>query len=65
MTCPLCQKNAAAEFAPFCSRHCQNIDLLKWIREEYRIPVTESPLSDDDAVHTDDDMPDDHHRDND
>lgn len=39
MTCPLCNTPSRKEFAPFCSRHCQNIDLLKWMNEDYRIPV--------------------------
>jgi len=37
--CPVCQKPTALDYAPFCSKHCQNIDLLKWMNEDYRIPV--------------------------
>lgn len=39
MTCPICHQPTQPEFAPFCSRHCKNIDLLKWLNEDYRVPV--------------------------
>jgi len=35
--CPLCGKPEAPEQAPFCSRGCKDRDLLKWLREGYRI----------------------------
>lgn len=37
--CPVCHKLTVLEYTPFCSKHCQNIDLLKWMNEGYRIPV--------------------------
>lgn len=37
--CPICHKPTVAEYAPFCSKHCKNIDLLKWLNEEYRVPT--------------------------
>lgn len=37
--CPVCSKPTVSDFAPFCSRHCQNIDLLKWLNEDYRVPA--------------------------
>jgi endogenous inhibitor of DNA gyrase (YacG/DUF329 family) len=36
-TCPLCGKPEAKDHAPFCSRGCKDRDLLKWLREGYRI----------------------------
>ena len=36
--CPLCGRAEAAEFVPFCSRGCNDRDLLKWLGEGYRIP---------------------------
>ncbi len=39
MKCPICQKEAMAEYTPFCSRGCKNIDLLRWLNDKYRIPV--------------------------
>lgn len=41
--CPICRKSVELRqenrFFPFCSSHCQMIDLGKWINEEYRMPV--------------------------
>ncbi|MBO6037321.1 MAG: DNA gyrase inhibitor YacG [Acetobacter sp.] len=39
--CPICQKPTAVEFRPFCSRRCADIDLGRWLSEEYRVPSTE------------------------
>jgi endogenous inhibitor of DNA gyrase (YacG/DUF329 family) len=39
MKCPICHQPSVKEFAPFCSRHCKNIDLLKWLNEDYSVPV--------------------------
>ena len=50
--CPICAKEAApraqnAAF-PFCSPRCRQIDLGRWLNEEYRVPVEAPP--DDDVV---------------
>lgn len=37
--CPVCQKPTAPDFIPFCSTHCKNVDLLKWLNEDYKIPT--------------------------
>jgi endogenous inhibitor of DNA gyrase (YacG/DUF329 family) len=29
--------------APFCSARCRQIDLGKWLNEEYRVPTAERP----------------------
>jgi endogenous inhibitor of DNA gyrase (YacG/DUF329 family) len=45
-TCPICGKGAAPRSknpsAPFCSARCKQIDLGKWLNEQYRIPSNES-----------------------
>ena len=45
--CPICASRAAprAENAafPFCSPRCKQVDLGKWLDEEYRVPVDRSP----------------------
>lgn len=45
-TCPICGKPAAPRAqnasTPFCSARCKQIDLGKWLREEYRIQTNES-----------------------
>lgn len=39
--CPICGKrfdSAATEAMPFCSTRCQQIDLSRWLNEEYSVP---------------------------
>jgi endogenous inhibitor of DNA gyrase (YacG/DUF329 family) len=37
--CPICRKaQAAAKFAPFCSRRCADLDLGRWLKGSYAIP---------------------------
>jgi endogenous inhibitor of DNA gyrase (YacG/DUF329 family) len=38
MTCPICSKPTAKEFAPFCSRRCADVDLSRWLKGSYAIP---------------------------
>ncbi len=41
--CPICGKPAVAEFRPFCSRRCANIDLNRWLSGVYRVETEEAP----------------------
>jgi endogenous inhibitor of DNA gyrase (YacG/DUF329 family) len=41
MSCPICHKAAAREFAPFCSHRCKMVDLGKWVTGAYTVPVVE------------------------
>jgi uncharacterized protein len=41
MSCPICGKPTAADYRPFCSRRCADIDLGRWLTESYRIPADE------------------------
>jgi endogenous inhibitor of DNA gyrase (YacG/DUF329 family) len=41
--CPICAKPMAAEYRPFCSRRCADIDLGKWFGETYTVPAVEPP----------------------
>lgn len=57
-TCPICgaavppRAQAAGRDArkassfPFCSARCRQIDLGKWLLEEYRVPAEETPTDD-------------------
>lgn len=36
-SCPICKKPTVAEFRPFCSKRCADIDLARWFRGDYRI----------------------------
>lgn len=45
--CPICRRPAVAEFKPFCSRRCADIDLGRWLKEGYRIPSEEAVSGED------------------
>jgi len=42
-TCANCGKPSAAEYTPFCSRRCADIDLGRWLNESYTIPAVDPP----------------------
>ena len=40
--CPICEKQfdpATTPAMPFCSDRCRQIDLGRWLRESYSVPV--------------------------
>jgi uncharacterized protein len=39
--CPICGKPAVAEYRPFCSKRCADVDLQRWFTGRYAIPVVE------------------------
>lgn len=42
LNCPICGRTfAMAETSapPFCSQRCRQIDLGRWLREQYSVPV--------------------------
>jgi endogenous inhibitor of DNA gyrase (YacG/DUF329 family) len=41
MTCPLCRKAAQAPYTPFCSKRCADLDLGRWLKGDYAVPVVE------------------------
>ncbi len=41
--CPTCAKPQSAEFKPFCSRRCADVDLQRWFSGAYAIPAEEAP----------------------
>ena len=46
MSCPICQKDTVKAFRPFCSKRCADIDLGKWLNEDYAVPAREEdPIS--------------------
>ena len=48
--CPICEKQfdpAASPAMPFCSERCRQIDLGRWLREVYSVPVERKEESDD------------------
>ena len=43
--CPICGKPVEVKYRPFCSQRCQQIDLGKWLGENYRIAADTHPNS--------------------
>lgn len=39
--CPICRRPATADYRPFCSRRCGDIDLQRWLSGRYAIPAVE------------------------
>jgi endogenous inhibitor of DNA gyrase (YacG/DUF329 family) len=42
--CPVCQQpfdSDKTEAMPFCSARCKQIDLKRWLGEEYGVPATD------------------------
>lgn len=39
--CPICGKPAQKDFTPFCSKRCADIDLGRWFKGDYAVPVME------------------------
>lgn len=53
--CPICEaKPALANFAPFCSKRCADIDLGRWLKGSYVFPGEDGeallPANDKDGV---------------
>ena len=44
--CPICGKPATAEFRPFCSKRCKDVDLHRWLAGVYRVETNEAPSED-------------------
>jgi len=36
--CPLCGKPRSRDYRPFCSKHCADIDLGRWLGGRYVVP---------------------------
>jgi endogenous inhibitor of DNA gyrase (YacG/DUF329 family) len=47
--CPICGRPAASRpdnrLSPFCTARCKQIDLGKWLSEDYRVPVEDDPAT--------------------
>lgn len=51
--CPICGKSAEKNYSPFCSKRCADIDLGRWFKGSYAVPVVE----DDDLPDTEESVP--------
>jgi hypothetical protein len=45
--CPICGRPAAAVSRPFCSRRCADIDLGRWLTNQYIVPGPPADLDED------------------
>jgi endogenous inhibitor of DNA gyrase (YacG/DUF329 family) len=41
--CPTCERPAVAEYKPFCSARCADVDLHRWLTGRYAVPAVEDP----------------------
>ncbi len=48
--CPICQKKSRRATYPFCSRRCADLDLNRWLKGAYAIPVVEEDRGIDDDI---------------
>ncbi len=47
--CPICARPAQPDHKPFCSARCAEIDLGRWLREDYKLPEPAEPEPDEDS----------------
>ncbi|MCE9526439.1 MAG: DNA gyrase inhibitor YacG [Planctomycetales bacterium] len=50
--CPICEKQfdpALSQAMPFCTDRCRQIDLGRWLREIYSVPVERKDEDDEEA----------------
>jgi hypothetical protein len=48
--CPICGKPASEAERPFCSRRCADVDLHRWLKGAYALPVRPDDEADDSAL---------------
>jgi hypothetical protein len=41
--CPICGEPMVVKYRPFCSKHCADVDLGRWLKGTYAIPAVEPP----------------------
>ena len=46
MTCPICKRPTIADYRPFCSKRCADVDLGKWLTGSYAIPANDPDEAD-------------------
>ena len=43
--CPICGADSDPKYAPFCSKHCADVDLGRWLKGVYVVHTNETPES--------------------
>jgi uncharacterized protein len=56
MACPICHKDSHADYRPFCSRRCADVDLGRWLTGAYVIPADDE-IPEEDAHDRPDPLP--------
>ncbi len=46
--CPLCSKPRDPKYRPFCSKHCADVDLARWLGGRYAVPASSNPQDEED-----------------
>ncbi len=46
--CPVCKAASEAQWRPFCSKRCADVDLGRWVTGAYVIATDEAPSSGED-----------------
>lgn len=41
--CPICRQPTQADWRPFCSKRCADVDLGRWMTGKYAVPTDEPP----------------------
>jgi len=44
--CPICKGLSVEKFRPFCSKHCADVDLSRWLKGIYAVPAREEDEGD-------------------
>ena len=55
--CPVCGQPSAANYRPFCSERCADVDLGRWLKGSYRIPGPPAPEDQPEDAGDDEDEP--------
>ena len=45
--CPICKKPSVEAYRPFCSKRCADVDLARWLKGTYAIPIRDDDEDED------------------
>ena len=49
--CPICGAQTDPQYAPFCSKHCADVDLGRWFQGTYVVHTNETPEAQEEVPH--------------
>lgn len=44
--CPICQKPMSGAYEPFCSKRCADVDLNRWLSDQYVVSGSDDESTD-------------------